>query len=81
MADWNSVVFLKTKGSWTDTENVKQWAGVKEIWSTSGDWDWAIKLDKNHSTPEKTEEFVSKLRDAEWVANTESNWWREVYAK
>lgn len=81
MADWNSVVFLKTKGSWTDTDNVKQWPGVKEIWSTSGDWDWAIKLDKDYSTPEKTEEFVAKLRDAEWVANTESNWWREVYAK
>lgn len=81
MAAWNSVIFLKTKGSWSDTESVSKWSGVKNIWSTSGDWDWCIKLDKDHSSPEKTEAFVAKLRDAEWVANTESNWWREVYTK
>ena len=81
MSAWNSVVFLKTNGSWTDTDNVAKWPGVHQIWSTSGDWDWRIKLDEQHSTPEKTEEFVSKLRQADWVSNTESKWWREVYSK
>lgn len=78
--DWNSVIFVKTKGSWTDTEQVSKWGGVKNIWSTSGDWDWCIKLDQSHSTPAKTEEIVSKLRNSDWVANTESSWWREVHS-
>jgi hypothetical protein len=81
MAAWNTVIFLKTKGSWTDTDNIAKWPGVKSIWSTSGEWDWCIKLDKDHSTPEKTEEFVTKLRKADWVDHTESSWWREVYSK
>ncbi|KTD34558.1 hypothetical protein E3983_02915 [Legionella israelensis] len=81
MATWNSVIFLKTQKDWTDTDNVSKWPGVKEIWSTSGEWDWCIKLDKDHSSPEQTEKFVAKLRQADWVADTESNWWREVYSK
>jgi hypothetical protein len=81
MSAWNSVIFLKTNGSWTDTDNVAKWPGVHQIWSTSGDWDWCIKLDQDNSSPEKTEQFVSKLRQSEWVANTESSWWREVHSK
>lgn len=78
MANLNSVIHVKTNGSWTDADKVSKWPGIKKIWSTSGDWDWLIQLDKDYSTPEKTEELVSKLRQADWVANTESNWWREV---
>ncbi len=81
MSKWNSVIFLKTQKEWTDTDTVSKWSGVEKIWSTSGDWDWCIKLDKDHSTPEKTEALVAKLRSTDWVANTESSWWREVYSK
>ena len=73
--------FSKNKKDWTDTETVSKWSGVEEIWSTSGDWDWAIKLDSAHSTPDKTEDIVAKLRSTDWVANTESRRWREVYSK
>lgn len=81
MSNWNSVIFLKTKKDWTDTDTVAKWPEVEEIWSTSGDWDWCIKLDKKSSTPEKTEEIVSKLRKTDWVAESKSNWWREVFSK
>lgn len=81
MSAWNSLIFVKTNGSWTDTDGVSNWPGVNKIWSTSGDWDWCIKLDEEHSNPEKTEAFVANLRQSDWVANTESRWWREVYSK
>ncbi len=76
---WNSVICLKTQKDWTDTDAVSKWPEVQEIWSSSGDWDWWIKLKPEHSTPQKTEEIVAKLRRQEWVANTQSNWVREVY--
>lgn len=78
MSTWNSVVFLKTKDSWTDTDTVAHWDGVQNIWSTSGEWDWCIKLNPSHSSPEQTEAFVSKLRDTNWVTDTETSWWKEV---
>jgi len=81
MSKWNSVIFIKTKKDWTDTDSVKKWQGVENIWSTSGEWDWCIKLDDKHSTPQQTEEVVSKLRQSEWVADSESSWWREVYSR
>ena len=81
MSNWNSVIFIKTKKEWTDTDTVSKWSGVEKIWSTSGDWDWCIKMDKAHSNPDQTEELVARLRSTDWVANTESTWWREVYSK
>lgn len=76
---WNTVIFLKTQKDWTDTDIICQWPEVEEIRSTAGDWDWWIKLKREHSTTDKTEEIVSKLRSQDWVSNTKSSWWREVY--
>ena len=81
MANWNSYIFLKTNVSLTDTDEISKWSGVNKIWSTSGEWDWVIKLNEDHSTPEKTEEFVSNIRNIEWIADSSSKWWKEVYSK
>ncbi len=81
MSKWNSFVFVKTQKSWTDTDTIKSWPGVDTIWSTTGEWDWCIKLDENHSTPEKTEEIAGKLRDADWVWDTRSSFWKTVASK
>lgn len=78
MNSWNSVVFLKTKNAWSDSSAIAKMNGVQSIWSTSGDWDWCIKLDSKHSTPEETAVFVKNLRNADWVAETKTSWWKEV---
>ena len=80
MNSWNSVIFLKTKNSWSDSDSasIAKMNGVQNIWSTSGDWDWCIKLDSKHSTPEQTAVFVKNLRNSDWVAQTQTSWWKEV---
>lgn len=80
MNNWNSVIFLKSDKKWSDLSSIAKWDGVEQIWSTSGEWDWCVKLDKNHSTPEKAEMFVSKIRDGHWASNTQTNWWKHVSA-
>ncbi|MBA2648888.1 MAG: hypothetical protein H0U75_04665 [Legionella sp.] len=77
MKSWNSVVFIKTKNSWSDPASFAKMDGVQSLWSTSGDWDWCVKLDQSHSTPEETETFVKNLRKADWVASTNTSWWKE----
>lgn len=81
MKSWNSVVFVKTKKDWSDSASFTKMSGVQNIWSTSGDWDWCIRLDSKHSTPEETATFVKKLRKADWVAETKTSWWQEVSMK
>lgn len=78
MSSWNSVVFLKTKNAWSDSQAITKMNGVQSVWSTSGDWDWCIQLDSKHSTPEETAVFVKKLRNSDWVADTNTSWWKEV---
>lgn len=77
MKSWNSVVFLKTKSSWSDSSSLSSMKGVQGLWSTSGPWDWAIELDSSHSTPEETEVFVKNLRKADWVSETSTCWWKK----
>lgn len=77
MDAWNSVVFVRAK-SMPDKAAMKKMMGVEKMWSTSGDWDWCIQLDAKHSTPEQTEMFVSQLRNSPWVAETKTNWWKQV---
>lgn len=79
MSSWNSVVFLRTKSAWSDSSAIAKMSGVQSLWSTSGDWDWCIKLDQKHSTPEETADFVKNLRkNSEWVVDTKTSWWKEV---
>ena len=73
---WNSIVFVKAhKGM---PAAMSKMMGVEKMWSTSGEWDWCIKLDQSHSSPEQTEMFVNQLRMADWVSHTQTSWWKEV---
>lgn len=81
MNAWNSVIFMKSNKPWSDLSAMMKWDGVEKMWSTTGDWDWCIKLDKNSSTPEKTEAFVNRMREGSWATSTKTNWWKEISAK
>lgn len=80
MNSWNSVIFMKSNKSWSELSPMAKWDGVENMWSTTGEWDWCIKLDKSASSPEKTQEFVSKMRDEHWATETHTNWWKEISA-
>lgn len=76
MKSWNSVIFIKTKSDWSDTKLISKMPGVESLWSVTGEWDWCIKLDSQHSSPEQTETFVKNLRKADWVSQTNTSWWK-----
>lgn len=85
MNAWNSVIFMKTNKAMNDmndmAKEMMKWEGVESMWSTTGDWDWCIKLDSKSSSPEKTEMFVARMREGKWATDTKTNWWKEVQVK
>lgn len=80
MDAWNSVIFMKSNKPMKEMNQMAKWEGVKSMWSTTGDWDWCIKLDMKMSSPEKTEAFVARMRDGHWATETQTHWWKEVSA-
>nr|WP_019216862.1 hypothetical protein [Legionella tunisiensis] len=72
---------MKTNKPWSDLSVMAKWDGVEKMWSTTGDWDWCIKLDMNNSSSEKTETFVARMLDGHWATETKTNWWKEVSAR
>ena len=80
MNAWNSVIFMKSNKSWPELSKLMKWEGVENMWSTTGDWDWCIKLDMKMSSPEKAEEFVARMRKENMAVDTKTNWWKEVVA-
>lgn len=81
MNTWNSVIFMKSNKSMPDMNAMIKWDGVESIWSTSGEWDWCVKLDSKSSTPEKTEALVSRMREGHWASETKTSWWKQVAVK
>lgn len=81
MSEWTSIVSIRSTKPLPEMSAIAKWDGVEKMWSTTGDWDWCIKLDQKSSSPEKTEEFVSRLRNGHWATETRTNWWKEVAAK
>lgn len=81
MDAWNSIIFMKTNKPWADMKSMLKWDEVDGMWSTTGDWDWCIKLNSKSSSPEKTEEFINRMRDGKWATETKTNWWKEVAMK
>lgn len=79
MNQWNSVVFLRSSKPWSEISKLCKWDGVESVWSTSGDWDWCVKLNSKFSSPEHTEAFVSKVRDGHWAMETKSQWWKNMH--
>ena len=78
MDTWNSIIFMKSNKAMSDMNAIAKWDGVEKMWSTTGDWDWCIKLDQKSSSPEKAEAFVARMREGRWVTETKTNWWKEV---
>lgn len=78
---WNSVIFIKSGKSMADMNALAKWEGVMDMWTTTGDWDWCIKLDPKMSSPAKTEEFVNRMRQGNWASATKTNWWKQVAAR
>lgn len=81
MNTWNSVIFMKSNKPMTDMSKMMKWEGVENMWSTSGEWDWCVKLDAKSSTPEKAEAVVARMREGNWASETQTHWWKQVPAK
>jgi hypothetical protein len=78
MNTWNSVIFMKSNKTMSDMNAMAKWDGVEKMWSTSGDWDWCVKLDQKMSSPEQAEAFVARMRAGQWATETQTHWWKEV---
>lgn len=81
MNTWNSVIFMKSSRPMSDMDTMSKWEGVESIWSTTGDWDWCVKLETKSSSPEKAEAMVERMRQGNWATETKTNWWKQVSAK
>ena len=81
MSTWNSVIFMRSNKPMADMNAMAKWDGVESIWSTTGDWDWCVKLDSKSSSPEKAEAMVAKIREGHWASETKTSWWKEISAK
>lgn len=73
---WNAFIDVKGNGklnqsNWSD---VKSWAEVEYAWSTSGAWDWLLKLKGDIKSMDELEKLVFKLRSLGWVSDTRT-WW------
>ena len=77
---WNAVVAVKCNGKLNDThwETVKAWSSVKSVWSSMGDWDFWMLFDNSVNDQDKLEEAIFKLRQQDWISDTETSWWKEV---
>lgn len=81
MNTWNSVIFLKSSKAAAEMSAMSKWEGVESIWSTTGEWDWCVKLNTKSSSPENAEAMVAKMRAGHWASETQTNWWKQVSAK
>jgi hypothetical protein len=81
MNAWNTVIFMKSNKHMNDMNAMAKWDGVESIWSTTGEWDWCVKMDAKSSSPENAEAMVAKMREGHWASETKTNWWRQVSSK
>jgi DNA-binding Lrp family transcriptional regulator len=80
MDNWSAVINVKwnNKFDGKNWEWLKEWAEVQTAWSTMGSWDMSIWV--NLDSPASVEEFVhGKLRNTDWVADTETHWVKQVW--
>ena len=75
MEKWNAWVWIRWKAG-TPTSAGERWQkveGIKQAWSTQGDWDCCLMLEITDH--QKLEEFVWKhVRSNEWVDTTRTLW-------
>lgn len=58
---------------------IKNWPGVKSIWSSTGQWDWLIQLEEGEpSNWQNAKNIMWKLKKHNWVSDT-LTWWSEEF--
>ncbi len=78
---WNGNIYVKTVGNLNDInwDEIKQWPEVESVWTTTGSWDWWIKLKPAQSQDQDSvQKLVWNLRKKPWVSSTET-WWAKQY--
>lgn len=74
---WTGNILVKGTGAFGDVnwDEIKKWPEVEAVWTTTGTWDWWVKLKPAKETQLDTvEKLVWNLRKKPWVAATET-WW------
>lgn len=76
---WNAFIDIRANGKLNQSEwaQVHKWAEVDQVWSTSGDWDWMLKLKDTVKSMDDLEKLVFKLRGLGWVSETRT-WWAKA---
>lgn len=77
---WNAFIDIKANGKLNQSEwsEVHKWAEVDQVWSTSGTWDWMLKLKDSVKSMDELEKLVFKLRALGWVSETRTWWAKSV---
>lgn len=77
--NWNAYVNVRGTGKINEAawREVKKWGDVEQVWSTSGDWDWLVKLSSSVNDWDKVKKFVVTLREQPWVTETHT-WWAQA---
>ncbi len=77
---WNAFIDIKANGKLNESDwaEVKKWAEVDQAWSTSGAWDWLVKLKSDVKCMDELEKLVFKLRSMGWVSETRTWWAKSV---
>ena len=81
---WSAQIYVKWKPEvrkdWENWDWLKDWPKVQAAWSTMGEWDAVLWVDA--ATPEEVEKFVFEhLRSNDWVQDTKTHWWNQVWQK
>lgn len=76
-AEWKDESKGNANADWKAwAAEIKSWKGVDGVWSTTGSWDWIVKLDDNSSDWNGAKEVMWKIKEHKWVSET-NTWWGE----
>ena len=76
---WTGNILIKSKHDEGDInwDEIKKWAEVEGVWTTTGTWDWWIKLKPSkEANLDSAKKIVWQLRKKPWVSSTET-WWSQ----
>jgi hypothetical protein len=75
---WNANIAIKSNGKIAEAkwDEVKNWAEVEKIWSTTGKWDWIVSLKSDKNDFDAAKKVAWALHKFPWVSETET-WWSQ----
>lgn len=79
MTNWTGNILVKSNGGWSDVswDEIKKWPEVEKVWSTTGTWDWWVKLKTSTDYIGTAEKIAWNLRKKPWVLDTQTWWAKE----